>query len=96
MFRQSFHTLGIPGKELNSEVDIMDYPNQLYVVLTLQQSKTGDMQSRQSGAVTLETTDVTAYLPIYTNYQDALREYPNFPIYVMSSLEFKNKPRLPI
>jgi len=74
----------------------MDYPNQLYVVLTLQQSKTGDMQSRQSGAVTLETTDVTAYLPIYTNYQDALREYPNVPIHVMSFLEFKNTPRLPI
>ena len=96
MFRQSFHTLEIPGKELNSEVDIMDYPDQLYIVLILQPSKTGDMQSRQSGAVTLETTDVTAYLPIYTNYQDALREYPNSPIHVMSSLEFKNKPRLPI
>ena len=76
MFRQSFRTLEIPGRELNSEVDIM--------------------QSRQSGAVTLETTDVTAYLPIYTNYQDALREYPNFPIHVMSSSEFKSKPRLPI
>ena len=96
MFRQSFHTLGIPGKELNNEVDIMDYPNQLYIVLTPQQSKTGDVQSKQSGAVTLETTDVTAYLPIYTNYQDALREYPNFPIHIMSFLEFNDKPRLPI
>ena len=81
MFRQSFRTLGIPGRELNSEVDIMDYPNQLFIVLTLQESKTGDMQSRQSGSVPLETTDVTAYLPIYSTYQDALREYPNFPIH---------------
>ena len=96
MFRQSFRTLEIPGRELNSEVDIMDYPDQLYIVLTLQQSKAGDMQSRQSGAVTLETTDVTAYLPIFMNYQDALREYPNFPIHVMSSSEFKSKPSLPI
>ena len=96
MFRQSFQSLGIPGKELNREVEIMDYPDQLYIVLTLQQSKTGDMQSRQSGAVTLETTDVTAYLPIYTNYQDALREYPNHPIHIMSASEFKNKLRLPI
>jgi len=73
-----------------------DLPDQICIVLTPQASKSGDGQIGQSGAVTLETIDITAYLPIYTDYQIALQENPNCPIYVMSLVDFKRRLGMPI
>lgn len=78
------------------EMDTLKWPDQICIVLAPQQSKQGDAQSGQSGAITLETIDMQAYLPVYTNYQAAMQEYPNAHIYVMSLVDFKHKLGLPI
>jgi len=38
---------------------------------------------------------MTAYLPIYTNYQQAIIDHPNAHIYVMSLVEFKEELGIP-
>ena len=78
-----------------TEMDAQKWPDQICIVLTPQQSKEGDGRG-QSGSVTLEGIDMTAYLPIYTNYQTALKEHPDTPIYVMSLVDFKRQLGMPI
>ena len=39
---------------------------------------------------------MTAYLPVYTNYQAAMQEHPNVPIYLMSLVDFKRTLGMPI
>jgi hypothetical protein len=60
------------------------------------QTKAGDGQVGQSGTITIETIGMTAYLPIYTNYQAALQDYPNCPIYLMNFVDFKRELGVPI
>tara|TARA_R110002020_G_scaffold199206_2_gene400620 strand:- start:340 stop:603 length:264 start_codon:yes stop_codon:yes gene_type:complete len=74
-----------------TEMDANKWPDQVCVVLEPQQSKTGDAQSGQSGSITIEGIDTTAYLPVYLNYQTAMQEHPNVPIYVLSLVDFKRK-----
>ena len=78
-----------------TEMDAQKWPDQVCVVLSPQLVKKGDGQG-QSGAITIEGIDMTAYLPIYTNYQAALKEYPNTSIYVMSLTDYKRQLGMPI
>jgi|AP95_1055475.scaffolds.fasta_scaffold216632_1 hypothetical protein len=78
------------------EIDASEWPDQICIVLKPMQSKSGDGQVGQSGAVTIETIGMTAYLPIYTNYQTAMQAYPDVPIYLMSLVEFKRELGVPI
>jgi hypothetical protein len=78
------------------EMDASKWPDQICIVLKPTQSKSGDAQIGQSGAIIIETVGMTAYLPIYTNYQAALQDYPHCPIHVMSFVDFKRELRVPI
>ena len=78
------------------EMDASEWPDQICIVLKPMQVKTGDGQVGQSGAITIETINMTAYLPIYTNYQTAMQEHPNSQIYLMSLIDFKRKLGMPI
>jgi len=72
------------------------YPDQVCIVLKPFQAKQGDGQIGQSGSLTIETVGMTGYLPIYTNYQQAMKEHPNSHIYVMSLIEFKKELGIPM
>ena len=75
-----------------TEMDAQKWPDQICIALVPQQTKTGTGQ----GSITIEGIDMTAYLPIYTNYQTALKEHPDTPIYVMSLIDFKRQLGMPI
>jgi len=79
-----------------TEMDAAKWPDQICIVLKPMQSKSGDAQIGHSGTITIETVGMTAYLPIYTNYQAALQDYPNCPIHVMSLVDFKRELGIPI
>ena len=79
-----------------TEMDANKWPDQVCIVLAPQQAKTGDAQIGQSGAIAIEGVDMTAYLPVYTNYQTALKEHPDTPIYLMSFDDFKRQLGMPI
>ena len=78
------------------EIDASKWPDQICIVMKPMQAKSGNGQVGQSGAVTIETINMTAYLPIYTNYQAAMQDYPDCPIYLMSLVEFKRELGMPI
>ena len=78
------------------EMDASKWPDQICIVLKPMQSKAGNGQVGQSGTITIETIGMTAYLPIYTNYQTALQDYPNCPIYLMNFVDFKHELGVPI
>ena len=78
------------------EMDAAKWPDQICIVLKPMQSKSGDGQVGQSGAITIENIGMTAYIPIYTNYQAALQDHPNEHIYLMSLINFKHELGLPI
>ena len=75
-----------------TEMDANKWPDQVCIVLAPQQTKTGTGQ----GSVNIEGIDMTAYLPVYTNYQTALKEHPDTPIYLMSFVDFKRQLGMPI
>ena len=79
-----------------TELDANKYPDQICIVLKPFQAKQGDGQIGQSGSLTIETVGMTGYLPIYTNYQQAMKEHPNSHIYVMSLIEFKKELGIPM
>ena len=79
-----------------TEPEAAQYPAQLCIVLKPFQAKQGDGQIGQSGSLTIETVGMTGYLPIYTNYQQAMKEHPNSHIYVMSLIEFKKELGIPM
>ena len=79
-----------------TEIDTSDWPDQICIVLKPTLSKSGDGQIGQSGAITVETTEVTAYLPIYTTYQAAIQDYPNCQIFMMSLVDLKRELGMPI
>ena len=79
-----------------TEMDASKWPDQVCIVLKPMQTKTGSGQVGQSGTVTIETIGMTAYLPIYTNYQTALQDYPNCPIYLLNFVDFKRELGVPI
>ena len=74
-----------------TEMDASKWPDQICIVLKPMQSKSGDAQIGQSGTITIEAIGMTAYLPIYINYQAALQDYPHAPIHVMSFVDFKRE-----
>ena len=78
------------------EIDASKWPDQICIVMKPMQAKSGNGQVGQAGAVTIETIGMTAYLPIYTNYQAAMQDYPDCPIYLMSLVEFKRELGMPI
>ena len=78
-----------------TEPDAAQYPDQVCIVLKAFQTKQGDGQVGQSGSLTIENVSMTAYLPVYTNYQQAMTEHPNSHIYVMSLVEFKEELGIP-
>ena len=78
------------------EPEAAQYPDQVCIVLKPFQAKQGDGQIGQSGSLTIETVGMTGYLPIYTNYQQAMKEHPNSHIYVMSLIEFKKELGIPM
>ena len=71
------------------------YPDQICIVLKAFQTKQGNGQVGQSGSLTIENVSMTAYLPVYTNYQQAMADHPNSHIYVMSLVEFKEELGVP-
>lgn len=77
-------------------MDAAKWPDQICIVLKPMQFKSGDGQVGQSGAITIENIGMTAYIPIYTNYQAALQDHPNEHIYLMSLIDFKRELGLPI
>ena len=79
-----------------TEPDADKYPDQICIVLKAFQTKQGNGQVGQAGALTIENVSMTAYLPVYTNYQQAMAEHPNSHIYVMSLIEFKRELGMPI
>ena len=79
-----------------TEPDANKYPDQICIVLKAFQTKQGNGQIGQSGSLTIENIDMTAYLPIYTNYQQATAEHPHSHIYVMSLIEFKQQLGIPM
>tara|TARA_B100000949_G_C14116437_1_gene380646 strand:- start:263 stop:526 length:264 start_codon:yes stop_codon:yes gene_type:complete len=79
-----------------TEPEAAQYPDQVCIVLKPFQAKQGDGQIGQSGSLTIETVGMTGYLPIYTNYQQAMKEHPNSHIYVMSLIEFKKELGIPM
>jgi hypothetical protein len=79
-----------------AEPDADKYPDQICIVLKAFQTKQGNGQVGQSGSLTIENVSMTAYLPVYTNYQQAMADHPNSHIYVMSLIEFKEELGIPI
>ena len=79
-----------------TEPEAAQYPDQVCIVLKPFQAKQGNGQIGQSGSLTIETVGMTGYLPIYTNYQQAMKEHPNSHIYVMSLIEFKKELGIPM
>ena len=79
-----------------TEPDADKYPDQICIVLKAFQTKQGNGQVGQSGSLTIENVSMTAYLPVYTNYQQAMADHPNSHIYVMSLIEFKEELGIPI
>ena len=77
------------------EPDADKYPDQICIVLKAFQTKQGNGQVGQSGSLTIENVSMTAYLPVYTNYQQAMADHPNSHIYVMSLIEFKQELGIP-
>jgi len=73
------------------EMDASEWPDQVCIVMKPMQTKSGNGQIGQSGAVTIETINMTAYLPIYTNYQAAMQDYPDCPIYLISLVDLKHE-----
>jgi len=78
-----------------AEPDADKYPDQICIVLKAFQTKQGNGQVGQSGSLTIENVSMTAYLPVYTNYQQAMADHPNSHIYVMSLIEFKQELGIP-
>ena len=78
-----------------TEPDADKYPDQICIVLKAFQTKQGNGQVGQSGSLTNENVSMTAYLPVYTNYQQAMADHPNSHIYVMSLIEFKQELGIP-
>ena len=78
-----------------AEPDADKYPDQICIVLKAFQTKQGNGQVGQSGSLTIENVSMTAYLPGYTNYQQAMADHPNSHIYVMSLVEFKEELGIP-
>ena len=78
-----------------TEPDADKYPDQISIVLKAFQTKQGNGQVGQSGSLTIENVSMTAYLPVYTNYQQAMADHPNSHIYVMSLIEFKQELGIP-
>ena len=78
-----------------TEPDADKYPDQICIVLKAFQTKQGNGQVGQSGSLTIENVSMTAYLPVYTNYQQAMADHPNSHIYVMSLVEFKEELGIP-
>ena len=78
-----------------TEPDADKYPDQICIVLKASQTKQGNGQVGQSGSLTIENVSMTAYLPVYTNYQQAMADHPNSHIYVMSLIEFKQELGIP-
>ena len=78
-----------------AEPDADKYPDQICIVLKAFQTKQGNGQVGQSGSLTIENVSMTAYLPVYTNYQQAMADHPNSHIYVMSLVEFKEELGIP-
>jgi len=77
------------------EMDASKWPDQICMVLKPMQSKSGDGQIGQSGAITIENIEMMAYLPIYTSYHAAIQDYPNCQIFVMSLVELKRELEMP-
>jgi len=73
------------------EVEAAKWPDQICIILKPMRVKSGNGQVGQSGTITIETIGMTAYLPIYTDYQAALQDYPHTPIHVMSFVNFKRE-----
>ena len=78
-----------------TEPDADKYPDQICIVLKAFQTKQGNGQVGQSGSLTIENVSMTAYLPVYTNYQQAMADHPNSHIYVMSLIKFKQELGIP-
>ena len=78
-----------------TEPDADKYPDQICIVLKAFQTKQGNGQVGQSGSLTIENVSMTAYLPVYTNYQQAMADHPNSHIYVLSLVEFKEELGIP-
>ncbi len=79
-----------------TEMDTNNWPDQICIVLKPMLSKSGDGQVGQSGTLTIENIDMTAYLPIYATYQAAIQDYPNCQIFMMSLVDLKRELGMPI
>ena len=77
-------------------VALKDLPDQICLVLKPTQNPSGNAQEHQSGALSMDICGIVGYLPIYTNYQQAMKEHPNSHIYVMSLIEFKKELGIPM
>ena len=72
-------------------MEMKDLPDQVCLVLKPTQNPTGDAQEHQTGALSIDLYGIVGYLPIYKNYQDAMKEHPNSHIYIMDLTEYKKR-----
>ena len=75
-------TMSVPGTT-NS-------PNEIFIVLKPQQLPQNTSTLLQMNLL-LQVDGVTTYLPIYTDYADAVEDYPNDSIYALDLSSYKKE-----
>lgn len=68
-----------------------DLPDEVCIVLRPTQNPDGTGQEYQSGSISIDTFGIVGYLPVYSNYLDALKENPNSNIYILDLTEYKRE-----
>ena len=72
-------------------IAMKDLPDQVCLVLKPTSNPDGDAQEGQSGSLNIDLCGIVGSLPVYRNYQQAMKNHPNSQIYIMDLTEYKRE-----